>query len=447
MNDTLEGMRGQRTRGTRVLSALALVAPLGGCDAMLGIEFLPRGTTDASVDSAPRANPACLGCEAAKCAAVRAACNREPSCDSLYRCLAVCDLGDIVCRAHCEQANDAAAKSTLFRSLDLCRREACPADCYGGSGFGAALSAPCACMDKLCAREMLACVTSGVATKTDVGACERRASCLAQQPNPDGFVQCASENGGATEFNALLDCMRTSDCVDSKTTLACTLGDGDIACTRNFVYGRSRAPDHAFTLGVQDFEGTPIADANVTACTPPVCDKGCAGVSGKTDKEGRVTLRIKMANGGFDGCIRVDPPIEYMPINVITGRRVHFDEDRLSTLALQEGLFALYARQAMVDLIPGRGHVILTIHDCLWGRVTGASLDDLGGGSTLAYIDGTAVKPEAKSTTATGAAAIVNLVPGPHELVVRKAGQVIARQSIVVHAGELTDANIYPLPK
>lgn len=429
--------------------AWLLLVSLCGCDAVLGIRDLPRAgeAVDAGEDVGAPISPSCVACETLACAAPRAACTREPTCNSLYKCLrAKCAAGDLVCRAQCEQSNAGAASGPAYGELDLCRRTSCAADCLGGSGFGAALNPSCACMDTHCAKQMLACVSSGVMTRKDAGACERRLACLAQQPNPDGHVDCIGQHGGATESDALLDCMRKAACTDGVTKKPCPLGDGELACTSNFVYGRSRAPDVAFTFGVEDFEGKPVGGAKVTACNPPVCGKGCAGVSDMTKPDGRVTLRVPMSNGGFDGCVHVEPPVEYMPINVMTGRRIHFDEASLLTLALQESLFALYAAQAEVDLIPGRGHVIVSIHDCLWGRVSGASLNELPG-AKLAYLDGVTVVPGGKATTATGAAAYVNVEPGPHELTVTKGSVVIARQTIVVRKGELTDANIYPLPK
>lgn len=433
----------------RGLWLLAVAWPGLGCDAVLGVKDLPRAleASDAGEDAGPPISPACVACESLACNNERAACTSEPACSSLYKCLrAKCAPGDLVCRAQCEQSNDVAAKGAPYRDLDLCRRRSCAADCYGGAGFGGALNATCGCMDAHCAREMLACVTSGVDGNKDPGACERRLACLAQQPNPDGFIACEGQHGGAVEFNALVDCMRKATCSDVSTKQQCPLGDGELTCTRNFVYGRSRAPQVAFTFGVEDLSGKGVADATVTACTPPVCKKGCAGVSDVTNADGRVTLKLPMTNGGFDGCIHVEPKDLYMPVNVMTGRRINLDEAHLETLALQEDLFSLYAVQAGVDLVPGRGHVILTVHDCLWGRVAGASLNELPG-AKLAYLDGVNVIPGGTMTSTTGAAAYVNVEPGTHELTVTRGGEVIARQTITVHPGELTDANIYPLPK
>ncbi len=433
----------------RALWLLTVAWPLAGCDVVLGVKDLPRAleAADAGEDVGPPISPSCVACESQACTDERAACTRDPACNSLYKCLrSKCAPGDLVCRAQCEQSNDVAARSPAYSQFDLCRRKSCAADCYGGEGFGAALNASCKCMDAHCAREMLACVTSGVADKKAPGACERRLACLAQQPNPDGFIDCEGQHGAAAEFNALFDCMRKASCTDVATKKQCPLGDGELTCTRSFVYGRSRAPEVAFTLGVEDFEGKGVANAKVTACTPPLCNKGCMGVKGETDATGRVTLALPMTNGGFDGCVQVIPPSVYMPINVMTGRRIHVNEAHLETLALQEDLFSLYAVQAGVDLIPGRGHVILTVHDCLWGRVAGASLNELPG-AKLAYLDGVNVIPGGTMTSTTGAAAYVNVQPGSHELTVTRGGEVIARQTITVHAGELTDANIYPLPK
>lgn len=439
-------MSGGRT--TIIAAAMALA----GCDAILGIKDLPRGvaTIDAGSDTGPPPNATCLACEGQRLSEERTACLGDPDCAALYTCSSRCLLGDVACRDRCEQLAITTAQGAAYRKLDARRRELCAGDCYGSFGFASAINPLCGCLDAHCARQMLACVQSGVAKKEDVGACERRLACIARQPNPDGFVDCVGQFGGAEEANALIDCMRDTSCTDKATKKACPLADGELSCTNNFVYARSRGTHVRFTLSVEDFEGKPIVGAVVKACSPPRCAADCLVLaSDKTESNGRVTLKVPMSNGGYDGCLRVEPSSEYMPTSVMTGRRIHVDEAVLGTLSLQEGLIALYAVEAMVALRADRGHVIVSVHDCVWGQLLGASLTltDMQPDTVLAYLDGTTIVPDGKKTTASGAAAFVNVTPGKHELVVTHDGREIARQTVSVSAGELTDANVYPLPK
>lgn len=434
-------------------TAVALVLMLGGCDGILGIRDLPRGQKplDAGVDSGPPVNPSCLACESANAAAARAACRADTACESLYRCISDCPLGDVLCRDTCEQARATTARGELYRALDLERRRACAADCFGSQGFSAAIDPLCSCLDVHCAKEMLACVQSGVNKKEDVGACDHRLACLARQPNPDGVVDCAGQFGGVEEATALLDCMRKNSCADKATGKACPITDGELSCMSNFVYARSRADKVSFSLRVEDFEGTPIVGATVKACSPSRCAPDCLVLaSGTTLADGRATLKVPVFDGGFDGCLRVEPATkDYMPTNVMTGRRIHADESVLSTISLQEALLSIYAVDAKVDLREDRGHVIIALQDCLWNRLSRATvtISDSDPDTVLRYLDGASVVPGGTKTTASGVAAIVNVKPGKHDIIVTRDDREVARQTVTVVARELTDSNIYPLTK
>jgi hypothetical protein len=439
-------------RGRWITTAIALVTAIG-CDSILGVRDLPRANkpADVGVDSGP-INVACVSCEKANAAAERAACAADAACDSLYRCVNACPLGDVMCRDRCEQERASTASGPLYRALDVRRRTSCAADCFGSMGFSAAIDPLCGCLDAHCAKEMQACIQSGVASTKDVGACEHRMACIARQPNPDGIVDCASQFPTSDEeTTALLDCMRKNSCVDKATMKACPISDGELSCVQNFVYARSRAERVSFALLVEDVDAKPIVGATVKACSAARCSADCIALAtGTTGADGRATLAVPMFDGGFDGCLRVDAGTsEYMITNVMTGRRIHVDERVLSTISLAEVLLSIYAVEAKVDLRTDRGHMIIALHDCLWNRLSRATITvtDSDSDTVLAYLDGATVVPGAMKTTASGVAAVINLKPGKHDVVVTRDGKEVARQTVTILARELTDANIYPLPK
>lgn len=424
--------------------SIALVLALGGCDGILGIRDLPRGYAPVDAgdnDAAPPVNVACVACEAT-CARERTTCIGDAACDGLYRCISACAVGDVLCRDRCEQARATTANDKIYQAFDVCRRRSCAADCYGSFGFATAIDGACSCLDARCAAQMLTCVQSPE--------CEHRIACVARQPNPDGVVDC-TQLGGNEAADGLLDCMRKSSCADAVTKKVCPIGDAELGCLNNFVYARSRAPNANFNLLVQDFEGKPVVGAQVKACSPSRCAADCIVLAtGTTDKDGNAPLALPLFDGGYDGCLRVEPlSTDYMATSVFTGRRVHLDERVLSTISLQEALLAIYAVDAKVELRKDRGHIIVAIHDCLWTRLGGATLNITGSepDTVLAYLEGATVITGATKTSASGVVAIVNVTPGKHDLIVTRDGIEVARQTIAVSAGELTDANVYPSPK
>jgi hypothetical protein len=144
-----------------------------------------------------------------------------------------------------------------------------------------------------------------------------------------------------------------------------------------------------------------------------------------------------------------------MGMSVFTGRRIHRSESMLTSYALQEDLLQPYADQVGKPLKSdgAHGHVLVAIHDCIWGRVAGNSLQPLKGAdefTVLGYLEGLKARADLTATTSTGAAAYLNVPVGTHELVVtRKDSEgkdfVVEKQFVTVRAGELTDVNIYPL--
>lgn len=434
--------------------ALAVLVALGsGCDSVLGIEDLPRAAamSDASTDVRP-VNDACVSCATNKCGAARVACVGNDDCASLLECVDTCGAGEVLCRADCERAHGDAARSQLFRDVDLCRRKECVADCYGLGGFGAAFDPSCTCMNTACADEMRACVRSGVETGDDPGACDRRLACMARKPTPEGYVECVTAHGGGAEADALLDCMLTSRCPIDDSGQQCSIGGGAFSCLQNFTYEPNTKPTVEFSFGLENLDHTPVVGALVVACSPAKCGPGCDDQGhGTTGPDGRATFDLKLLEGAFDGCLYIAPFGSYMGMNVSTGRRINGKESITSSYALFEDLLGIYADDAKVPLHrdDSHGHVLVAIHDCLWRRVAGASLNMLGSDpdTRLAYFEGLKTLPDATATSQTGAAAYINVPVGKHEIVVTRGGEVYARQTITVRARELTDVNIYPRTK
>lgn len=426
----------------RLLLLLGACA-LGACSDVLGIEQLPRANVDAS---APPPAPIvyavkeCSDCVQRSCEGKESVCAADLDCHRLYACLVKCAQNDVRCRSTCEGQEPGAAKSAPYLALDGCRRKACTNECYGGGGFGTFLDGSCPCAEASCGTEMLTCVRSEHVGEI-VGACERRMACIASQPDPDSWVSCVEDvfGSGATE---LLDCLRRADCG------SCPIGTGLTGCVGKFSYGITRENTVNFQLGVEDYEGKAVADAKVTPCSAARCDV-CLPVGPplNTDALGHVVMDLPVKNGGFDGCLEVVPK-DQLPTLVFTGRRIHRKEAVLSTISLPLAILDFYAGSIGAKTNAERGHIIVTLHDCIWGRIAEATFDKIGDAETVAgFLDGTTLVDGRDRTTRTGVVAFLNVPEGRHELVARKAGSEVSRMVVWVRKGAVTDANMYPLAK
>ncbi len=418
-----------------------------GCDAVLGIEDLPRAAeADASVGGPVEyAAPECGTCVDGTCTEARDACLADPTCKQLYRCIAKCAPDAPSCRAECERKDPIGAAQPVYLALDGCRRASCTPACLEGAGFGAFLEDGCGCLDATCGAEELACVRSGD--------CERRLACISLRPDPDSYVECVNAHGGAVEATAVLDCFKRTSCD------ACPIPTGTTSCKGKFQYARARTPSVTFTLGITPFDTEPrVNGATVVACAPGRCSPcvPAAGPVGTVD--GRATLEVPILEGAFDGCFAVTPPAtvgdagtpnDKLPTLVFAGRRIRQNESILETISLPEYVFAYFAASFGKSPDPSRGHVIVSLHDCIWGRVQGATIEVDEGGkddeTVLAYLQGTEVALGATATTASGTAGIMNVKPGKRIVTARKNGEEIARIQIEVAAQTVTDANMYPL--
>ena len=429
-----------------MLRALALVASLAclasslaACTDVLGVEQLP---VHLAVDSGPPPivypTAACATCTNDQCGVETAACSSTEACKTRALCVAKCAPDDVKCRGNCE-SDLVLAEAPQYLALDTCRRKSCTDACYGRAGFGAFLDPACACVDAPCAKEMLACVRNGLGANVDFGSCERRFACIARHPNPDDWVTCTSDVG--TDVNPVLDCARQQECG------SCTLGKGELVCGNNFSYLKTRQTTVPFTLGVVDVESKNVVGAKVNGCLPARCDIcGPVGAASKTtDALGKATLDVPMNNGGYDGFFEVLPAGTQLPTLVYAGRRIHRQEDVLGTISLDAAILDFYA--APKSAIKGRGHVVVTLHDCIWARTADASFDPLDtadSSTVIGFFQGTDLVPGRTTTTTSGVVVFLNVKPGPTTLVARKDGKEISRLNICVRADAVTDGNMYP---
>lgn len=445
-------------------ASLAFSALLSvGCVDVLGIEQLPGaapldGATDAPIDATPQPKAACLSC-ADNCAATRAACEGNVECAALWACGVRCPESDLLCRARCEAQHPTWNDNAAYVAFDRCLRRSCMQPCYGTGGILAAIDPRCACADVACQDYVSKCIQSDLDdTSTPpiaAGACERRLACIASAPNPDNFLLCDTL-AGEDHALPLLDCARKKACAD------CPLATGVLACLpppagAGFRYGISRMGEELLILTVQDKNNAAVVGATARVCDPTRSCDSCqlaatTAPTGVADANGKIPLKVPMIGQRFDGCIRVEPPsgADLLPVLVSTGRPVVQTEDLLGTVMFNVGTISAESALAPAGIeadFSAHGHVIGTVHDCLWWHVIGAEISVSGGDVTthVGYLSGSGVTQET-STNSTGAFAIFNLPPGRHTVTAKLDGKVIATDEIEVLTGQVTDSNLFPTP-
>lgn len=441
-----------------VLALLLASAP--GCDRLLAIENLPLPTVDGGAPVA--VNAACVECADSQCSDLRGACDSDTRCSALVSCLNRCAVNDLACRATCERNSSGASALRSFLDYDACRRKKCVGVCYGTKGLLASLGANCACADDRCEAQALACVQSELERGgPSIGSCERRIACMAGRANPDVFVECDPLDGGQEEFKKLRDCARRTLCsTDGK---ACMMSEGDLSCVDKFRYGATVENQITATVRLGKMTADdlshfpPVKGATVRACPAGQCAT-CPATSpvGTTDGEGAAPVRVSTALGVYTGCFRITPPTpgpgetsDLPEVLLFSGRKLHLDEDVMWTLMIDKSVVSLIGgADGDVDWV-NRGHVIGTLHDCLWGRTVGATLElsPPADDKVLAYyMDESGVVRGATATGVTGGFAFLNVPPGKRTVIAKKGGVEIARLDIEVVAGTLGDANVYPRP-
>jgi hypothetical protein len=194
---------------------------------------------------------------------------------------------------------------------------------------------------------------------------------------------------------------------------------------------------------------TGLATPGVTGRLCPRLDYPCDHPIGdeiSADGEGNLSLPVEL---GFDGYVELRAPDKmpglyffYPPVD--GDREVPFMPLFTPTVA---GQFAqINGKSLRLD----RGSVLLATYDCQHSPADGVSLRSKEGDADTAafYIVGKLPKANATATDISGQAGLINLPPGPVEIVgsVASDGRIIGRDSVWVRAGAFTYTSLVPSP-
>lgn len=420
---------------------LLLLLSAIGCDAVLGIERLPVGTSVQYVSAA------CERCVEADCAAASKACLDDRACAPVARCLALCAPDDIACRGECETAMPSAVATPTFAALDRCVRGVCTEACTGVSGLARAFGA-CECLEKACKPQILACIRSSQSDPAArVGECERRVGCMAASTiDPRTVVRCQADHmGGDTEARELKDCFASNVCPGCPVA-----GTGLYECVGKYRWLSPVTPKAKMTFKVGRFDTTqtPIADVQVRACGIDACDHcdtATPVAEGRTKADGSVVLDVPTGLTGFAGCFdfRADG---YALMSMTLGRPLERDSSSVMLLIPAESL-PLLGAVAGSPLNPERGHIVAFAVDCFVNFAPGIALDVFppDPGTKRGYFLGSTFDTSATETGKLGTAMFLNVPPGFVTLQMKQAGRIVGSQPTVVRKGVLTA--VIDLPK
>ncbi len=423
--------------------ALTLLVLMAGCDRMLGIEELPRRSGAARPQFVV---PECGACEHDNCAEPALACDRDPVCANLHRCLAKCAADDARCRAACEDAEPTFRASDPYKALDSCRRTTCRAICLGDDSLAKLLPTGCECLARSCQAASAACMASPP-REGMTGDCERAWACFAAVDalDPDVVSHCTRRYGaGGTELVAL------SQCTDQQSCSTCTRGD-PFACVGRYSWraGTIVRPKLKFTV-VND-EGNALAGARVDACVTPLCgscghDPTSTFSSGVSEKDGAVTLELA---GGFTGCFHAEHP-DYAHTHVVWTRPVVENEAPVSLETI--GLL----RETTLDLLfatigakrnPDLAQALFVARDCIFAAAAGVTLDPLSDPSATVLYVRDSLPTTTPPTDKSGTVVVANLAPGTVTFRVRAGATVVSERTFVARPGHLHDVRMLPTPR
>ncbi len=431
-----------RSRLAPVLLA-ALVGALAACQVVLGVERLP-----------PRADAAesatCAPCVQSSCAKLRAACLDDPKCLDVYDCVARCGVDTAGCRAECERKKSGAAATAAYRDLDACRRVECTDECFGVGGFGATVHAACACTDEVCAPFIRSCIRSGAARPESgepIGECERRIGCFqtrAKPLDPDDAITCVLERtGGQAEMNAVRFCWQGATCGSAEGT--CPMAGGKLtSCIGQYQWSRPARDTVVFNLGITDQQGRVVVGATVAACAPADCGDCKDPVTTLvTGVDGTVDLALSTFGIGFRGCFHVTAPGK-MPAIWYAGRPITRDEKLLRVPLLTLDEWTDYTKVVTTDPDPTRGQILIATRDCIHAPASGLTADlPPGSGGFVSYMQN-GLPRLGGTTDDSGRAAIVNVIPGQHTVVMHDAAREYGRLEVYTRAGALTGMFMFP---
>jgi hypothetical protein len=417
----------------------ALVATVGACNAVLGVEPLPRHQENHSF---AYASPACGGCIVGQCAVEERACSDDAACAAAHACVASCAADDWSCRAACRDASSA-IDDAVFAALDECGRAACLGECFAnGGGFPFAAPACNDCLDAACADDLETCLADR--------RCEEQLWCelSGAQPNPEQIWRCrALREDPPAAYDA-------RHCVGSVGSCASCPFNPDFRCVAGYgwTHGCPEAPYHVM---LQPY-GTPpdtLAGFQVTACPASACGSGPNGTCARplaaatSESDGGVEIDLGCTGAtGFDGCMHTAKE-GWVPGLFYFGRPVVRAERFMNINVASASDLPLLATLVEQEIQPDKGIVLVIVQDCLVTGARAVVLDTLGGQAPVYVQNGVPLKG-AERTDASGSAIYVNVAPGSWEVVARlgDTGSEVARYRIRVVAGSVTSLLLLPTP-
>jgi hypothetical protein len=430
-----------------LVAGTTLAVALSGCDAVLGIEHLPRGTDAGDARPSPivYANEACADCVDNGCAGAIEGCRADFACDALYRCVSSCGVGDPRCRADCEDAAPNVAHEERYRAVDACQRAACGPSCYGG-GLLHMWNDACACADVACAAENLACVQSGIDRPGEtVGACERRWACSRNAQNPDQGHECFfTSREGDQELQALRFCAQRSICS------GCPMGGGNVlACSGTYAWSIPHTDKIEYAFLARNFVSTaPMAALTVKACGPlDLAECKAPHDTQQTNESGLVTLQVPAYPSGFVGCFEITGGA-VNPTLVCNGYPLVRQENIRGVNLLTTDETILLGASLGIAPDATRGHVLVSVFDCVWTPIVGATVtaSTADASSKTFYFRDRKLVDTPDGTGIDGIGALLNLPAGPVTITVNKGGRIIATFTTIARAGTLTNVVLPPQP-
>jgi hypothetical protein len=412
-----------------------LVAALGGCDAILGIESFERAP-----ETPPEVGTDCDRCVERACSEPLRACVAESGCARHQRCIAACAPNDARCRLGCETASPVSVASGAFPDLDRCVRTSCVEECVGLTSLAPIFEDDCACLDTVCREAMIDCIRSGP--------CEHTMMCIAANGvDPNSISQCGNDWPTAQDaVNRVRNCYAgTTECRTCRVA-----GGANYECVWKY---RWIGPDKStvrIKLHVTTFDAkqTPIANASVRACGFDTCDR-CETAEpaavGTTDANGDATLELKVAVAGFGGCfdIRADG---YAPTLFSAGRAIARDIVIPMYLVRSEALAAFPALLGTTP-VAGRGTMLTLSADCFHALAPGVQVELVEGDDRTRrgyFVGNTLDTLPTGATGRAGATVFVNVPTGYVQLESSYQKSPVGQLRFLSREGILSIAVLYP---
>ena len=447
-----------------VFAALAVAS----CRQLVGIQdepptagaVTPAGSADASGEGGGRCSAggsACASCMASSCCPQLTACADDDAgsgCKTSLDCMLQCAAGDEACSAGCVQVLDRPLAEAL-----ACRAQSCATECGLSCGGILGVVAPgfidgspdCAgCAASKACTELTTCAATAD--------CIRYAACRDRSCAPldrSCVISCEYAVGPTPAGDAVLSALKGSCATE------CRLGS-NFDCVGKGAWPLGELGTQAtFSLRFyDDVTQQPMAGMLVRAC--PLADESCSNEwsHATTDATGFVSVSAPLspqgnANAGvFQGYAEESgggayPTLTFLspPLTGSLPGDASYTPYRATSFSAQD--IALVAGMLPVSLDPTLGHVAALAFDCLLVPAPGVIFRiSPPGQSLVVYSHGGAFAPQATTTDTTGAAAIVNVAPGPVTLSVRLAAtrELVAQQPAFVRAQTISSIVTAPLP-